>query len=105
MIYSPHTLYVRRLTETRDEFNRASATEEWEYVGVCRCDDNSDTVVSVENSKEYVPRYHVVTPRTTLVKNGDYVKMFDADGSVRGEGTADRVRVLNYLDYADFYAG
>ena len=105
MIYAPHILYVRRLTETRDEFNRASVSEDWENVGVCRCDDNSDVVVSVENTKEYVPKYHIVTPRTTQVKNGDFVRVFTADGNVRGEGKADRVRVLNYLDYTDFYAG
>ena len=105
MIYAPHILYVRRLTETRDAYNRASVSEEWEDVGVCRCDDNSDVIVSVENSREYIPKYHVVTPRTTKVRNGDGVCIYDTDGNVRGEGKADRVRVLNYLDYTDFYVG
>lgn len=104
MIYSPHTLYVRRLTETRDAFNRASVEEDWEEVGPCRCDDNGDRIVSVENSKEYVPKYHIVTPRTTMISNGDFVRVYAGD-ELRGEGKADRVRVLNYLDYTDFYAG
>ena len=105
MIYAPHNLSVRRITETRDEYNRASASETWESVGVCRCDDNSDVIVSVENTREYIPKYHIVTPRTNLINNGDFVRVYNSDGTVRGEGKADRVRVLNYLDYTDFYAG
>ena len=105
MIYTPHTLSVRRPVEVRDAFNRASLTDGWEIVGACRCDDNSDLLVSADNSKEYIPKYHIVTPRTTSIKNGDYIRVYDAAGNVRAEGTADRVRVLNYLDYTDFYAG
>jgi len=105
VIYSPHTLYVQRKTETRDAYNRVSGVkEEWVLVGPCRCDDNADRIVSTENSLEYVPKYHIVCPRTTMVRNGDRVRVLNADGSLRGEGKADRVRVLNYLDYADFYA-
>lgn len=106
MNYSPHTLFVQRKTETRDEYNRVSkVTEEWELVGVCRCDDNTDRIVSTENSLEYVPKYHIVTNKTTLVGNGDKVRVLDSNGLLRGEGKADRVRVLNYLNYTDFYAG
>ena len=105
MNYSPHILFVQRKTETRDALNRTSgSSEEWIRVGECRCDDNTDKVVSTENSLEYVPKYHVVCHRTDLVRNGDRVLVLRADGTVRGEGKADRVRVLNYLDYADFYA-
>lgn len=90
----------------RDSFNRVSGVSEtWERVGECRCDDNSDTIVSADNSKEYVPRFHVVAPRTTMVHNGDTVRICTPDGVLRGEGKADNVRVLNYLDYTDFYAG
>lgn len=105
MNYAPHTLYVQTKTETRDEYNRVTKVEEeWVEVGPCRCDDNSDRIVSTENSLEYVPKYHIVCGRTNLVHNGDRVRALNADGTVRGEGKADRVRVLNYLDYADFYA-
>jgi hypothetical protein len=104
--YAPHTLFVQRKTETRDEYNRVeSVSEEWERVGVCRCDDNTDRIVSTENSLEYVPKYHIVTNRTTMIHNGDRVRVIDANGLSRGEGKADRVRVLNYLNYTDFYAG
>lgn len=106
MIYSPHILFVQRKSETRDAFNRVSGVSEtWERVGLCRCDDNADTIISVENSKEYVPQYHIVTSRTDKVHNGDKVRVCTPDGVFRGEGKADRVRVLNYLDYTDFYAG
>ena len=106
MNYSPHTLFVQRKTESRDEYNRVvSVSEEWERVGVCRCDDNTDRIVSTENSLEYVPKYHIVTNRTDMIHNGDNVRVLDSNGLSRGEGRADRVRVLNYLDYTDFYAG
>lgn len=105
MIYAPHILFVERVTETRDAFNRAYASATWVRVGPCRCDDNRDVVLSLDNSKEYVPKYHIVMPRTCCVRNGAKVRVENPDGTVRGEGTADNVRILNYLDYADFYAG
>jgi len=106
MIYSPHILFVKRKEEKRDEFNRVVSTEEkWERVGECRCDDNLTSIVSTLNSKEYIPRYHVVSPRTDMIKSGDDVRILTPDGLLRGEGKADNVKSLNYLDYTDFYAG
>lgn len=104
--YAPHILFVKRRRETRDKYNRVSFVEaEWERVGLCRCDDNSDRIVSTDNTKEYVPRYHIVTARTAMVSNGDPIRVLTQDGTLRAEGKADNVRVLNYLDYTDFYAG
>lgn len=106
MLYAPHILFVKRKEETRDEFNRVSSVAEvWKEVGVCRCDDNSTSIVSTVNSKEYVPRYHIVAPRTTMVRDGEQVRVYTPDGTLRGEGKADNVKVLNYLNYTDFYAG
>ena len=106
MQYAPHTLFVKRKEETRDGYNRVtSVSEDWVLVGPCRCDDNSTSIVSTVNSKEYVPRYHIVSERTTMVKDGDDILVLNADGSVRGQGKADNVRVLNYLNYTDLYAG
>ena len=105
MNYSPHILYVQQKEELRDEFNRVKTVyDDWIEVGPCRCDDNVDKIVSTENSLEYVPKYHIVCNRTNLVRNGDKVRVLYPDGTVRGEGKADGVRVLNYLDYAHFYA-
>ena len=106
MIYSPHTLFVQVKTETRDAYNRVSSVSEtWQPVGLCRCDDNTTGIISTENSLEYVPKYHIVTNRTTMVHNGDKVRVIDSNGILQGEGKADNVKVLNYLDYTDFYAG
>ena len=106
MLYSPHILFVLRKSESRDEFNRVCRVDEkWERVGLCRCDDNSTAMVSTLDSKEYVPRYHVVTSRTNMIKSGDMVRILTPDGELRGEGRADNVKTLNYLDYTDFYAG
>lgn len=105
MNYSPHILYVQRKTEARDEYNRVTGvSEDWIEVGPCRCDDNSDRIVSTVNSLEYVPKYHIVCNRTLMVRNGDKVRVLNQDGTLRGEGKADGVKVLNYLDYATFYA-
>jgi len=106
MQYAPHILFVQKKTETRDEYNRVvSVADEWREVGLCRCDDNTARIISTENSKEYVPRYHIVTARTNMISNGDKVRVLTKDGLLRGEGKVDGLRVLNYLDYADFYAG
>ena len=106
MQYAPHILFVKRKEETRDQYNRVvTSDEKWEKVCLCRCDDNATPIVSTVNSKEYIPRYHVVSQRTTAVKSGDFVRILNPDGTLRGEGKADNVRVLNFLDYTDFYAG
>lgn len=106
MIYSPHILFVQRKVEVRDEYNRVKVVEEkWERVGLCRCDDNITSIVSSINSKEYVPRYHIVSPRTDKVRSGDMVRVLNSQGELRGEGKADNVKSMNYLDYTDFYAG
>ena len=105
-MYCPHILFVLRKSEVRDSYNRvASVYSDWERVGQCRCDDNSSRIVSTINSNEYVPTYHIVTDRTVEIHNGDRVRVLNQDGTLRGEGTADNVRVLNYLDYTDLYAG
>lgn len=104
MEYSPHIIFVQRLSEERDKFNRVvSSDEEWEEVCRCRCDDNADTKVSTLNSLEYIPRFHVVAERTYSIHNGDRVRIYTQSGEIRGEGKADNVRVLNYLDYTDLY--
>ena len=106
MIYSPHILFVQRKEEKRDDHNRVvGVSDKWERVGLCRCDDNTVQIVSTINTKEYVPRYHIVTARTDMVHSGDKVRVITPDGILRGEGTADGVKSLNYLDYTDFYAG
>lgn len=106
MLYSPHILFVKREEETRDEYNRVThVSQSWERVGPCRCDDNSTPIVSTINTKEYVPRYHIVTARTDKVKSGDSIRVLTESGELRGEGKADNVKTLNYLDYTDFYAG
>ena len=106
MQYAPHILFVQKKTEVRDSYNRVSTVEgEWLKVGLCRCDDNSNRIISTENSKEYVPRYHIVTARTDMLSNGDKIRVLTPDGVLRGEGKVDGLKVLNYLDYAEFYAG
>ena len=106
MQYAPHILFVRKTEETRDSYNRVtSVSESWKKVGLCRCDDNATPIVSTLNTKEYVPRYHIVTSRTGMISPGDMVRVLTQDGTLRGEGKADNVRTLNYLDYTDFYAG
>lgn len=106
MMYAPHILFVQRKEEVRDEYNRVSSVSEtWLKVGLCRCDDNTTSIVSSINSLEYVPRYHIVSPRTNMIRPGDKVRVLTQDGGLRAEGKADNVRSLNYLDYTDFYAG
>lgn len=106
MLYAPHILFVMKKEESRDEFNRVTGVEEkWERVGLCRCDDNTTQIVSSVNTREYIPRYHVVTARTNMINDGDMVRILTQDGQLRGQGKADNVKTLNYLDYTDLYAG
>ncbi len=100
--YAPHLLSVRRMTETRDEYNRVSGVaEEWVVLGGCRCDDNDTTQMTDDTGKAFVPRYHIVSARYG-VKAGDYVRC-TLNGEVRGEGEVRKVSRTNYLDYMSIY--
>lgn len=103
MLYSPHTLFRRDRTEARDEYNRTiSSSESWTSLGFCRCDDNTQMKVTDAAGQEYVPSYHIVAPRDTDVKAGDYVRVLSGS-LLRGEGTVVRVIRLNYLNYVSIY--
>lgn len=102
VVYSPHTLYVRRSSKVKDEFNRTiSVSEEWIEVGKCRCDDNSTAQIADDTGQAFIPSYHIVTSRCDI-KAGDTIKALDGD-KVRGEGTVRRVIRTNYLDYMSVY--
>ena len=40
-----------------------------------------------------------------MIQSGDMVRVLTSNGQLRGEGKADNVKTLNYLDYTDLYAG
>lgn len=105
MHYSPHILQVFRKQETRDQYNRVSASNgTWEDVARCRCDDNSAKVVNPDNGLAFIPRFHIVAENNAMVRNGDQVRCLTDEGTVRGEGRAINVRSLNKLNYMDLYA-
>ncbi len=103
MLYAPHRLFVRKLTETRDERNRTVSVEEnWTEVSPCRCDDNTTLRIKDDTGNEYVPYYHIVAPRSRLVSAGDWVRVCDG-ACIRGEGKVVKVMRTNYLDYMSIY--
>ena len=108
MYYSPHALFKRTETETRDELNRIVDTEEsWEYVCDCRCDDNTTQKFEDENGRVYIPKHKIVCNRADIVE-GDYVQCREkgfccCSGNVIGEGRVVNAPRNNYLNYMVLY--
>lgn len=79
------------------------ASEKWELVGVCRCDDNTTQELRSDNGQTYMSRYHVVYDRTNAIVEGDEIKCINPDGSVRGSGVVGMVKSTNYLSYSELW--
>ena len=105
MIYSPHTLYKKKVGSiSLDSLGKPVApSEEWVKVGVCRCDDDTTQELVSENGQVYRSRYHVVYDQNSDVVEGDEIKCVNADGSTRGEGIVGRVQRTNYLRYSELW--
>lgn len=103
MYYAPHTLYKRTTTAVRNDYGEVtSKTDLWEYMGECRCDDNSTEHFQTDNGGVYTPKYHIVCDRTSIYP-GDYVRAMNSDGTVRGEGRVFNSPKCNYLGYMSIY--
>lgn len=103
MRYAPHTLYIRKEVEIRDEYQRVvSKSTEWVRVCRCRCDDNSETEFRDENGGFYKPNYHVVLEGKHRIASGTYVRCMEGN-NIRGEGVATRPKMLNYLNYSEVW--
>lgn len=103
MYYAPHFLYKRDTAQYRDEFNRIKENlERWIPMGECRCDDNNNKHVKNENGDVYVYQYHIVC-EAKGISLGDYVKVVDKNGNIRGKGKVANVSRCNYLNYVNVY--
>lgn len=128
MYYKPHTLQKKVSTISRDEYGRiitkvpgtpvltkgqATPTpysEEWQDVGVCRCDDNTQQEFRTDNGAVYRPKYHIVAEGDVDVHAGDEVRCIRTDDSggeeqtiIRGEGKVYQAKHLNKLHYTDIW--
>lgn len=103
MLYSPHLLFRKTVTTTRDEHNRTVAADEsWVPLGLCRCDDNTTTRIKDAAGQEYSPMFHIVASKGCEVEAGDVVRVLDGC-YLRGEGKVTQVKRLSYLNYTDIY--
>lgn len=103
MMYAPHRLYKRVPITTRNKYNEiVDASEQWVYMGACRCDDNTTQHFDTDNGGVYTPKYHIVCDKTNI-QAGDYVKAEYPDGSFRGEGKVYNAPKCNYLNYMSIY--
>lgn len=104
MYYAPHDLYKKVVLTVRDSANRITSKEErWEFVGECRCDDNTTEKFEDNSGRVYIPKYKIVTDRHSVVA-GDYVQCrMKGTDEVRGEGRVFNAPKCNYLDYMVLY--
>lgn len=110
--FTPHRLQVLRVSApTFDDYGIArfpdgeEGGEVWEDVGVCRCDEQTQSEITDPNGVLFRPTYHIVAEAKAAlrVRNGDKVRAVRKDGSVRGEGVVKTTKSLNYLNYSEFY--
>lgn len=102
VMYAPHTLFVRRESVTKDEYNRTQSLEErWERIGGCRCDDSDTSNLVDDAGNAFVPRFHIVSERYGIVA-GDIIRVMNGE-SVRGEGQVRKIVKTNYLNYMSIY--
>lgn len=106
MYYAPHSLYKVVESEERDSLNRVvSSGEVMQFIGMCRCDDNTTQKFEDENGRVYIPKYKIVCERADI-KAGDYIQCFlgkDDSGELRGEGRVFNSPKCNYLNYMVIY--
>lgn len=110
MHYKPHTLQKKVHTIVRDAYGRITKdTEEWQDLGPCRCDDNTQQEFVTENGKVFRPKYHIVAEGNVDVHAGDEVRCLNVTDKcktpteVRGEGKVYQAKHLNNLQYTDIW--
>ena len=104
MMYAPHTLQKKVISEdTTDEYGHPVVGEStWVTVCQCRCDDNTTKEFKSENGTVYRPSYHIVSERNSI-KADDEIRCLNSDGSVRGEGKVYVAKSNNYLNYSELW--
>ena len=103
MMYAPHILYKRATKAVRNKYNEiVSKADMWIEIGRCRCDDNTTQHFTTDNGGIYTPKYHIVCDKAD-VKAGDYIKVENPDGGIRGQGTVYNAPMCNYLNYMSIY--
>lgn len=106
MLYAPHILY-KKVSKSIEVDERGkpvvSVGDEWENIGVCRCDDDTTQELTSDNGQTYRSRYHVVYNKSTAIVAGDEIVCLDLDGEVRGRGKVGMVKSTNYLGYSELW--
>lgn len=103
MYYAPHKLYKRVREVVRNSYNEVISKEDaWKFICDCRCDDNTTTHFKTESGSLYVPKYHIVCDIQNI-SEGDYIRVLNDDGTLRGQGEVYNDPKCNYLDYMSIY--
>ncbi len=97
LTYAPHRLYIKKVQKQFDDYgNFEGETETYEFVCNCRCDDAGVKDAISVRGEQFFPSYHIAMEKG--VNNGDFVRILNADGSVRGEGKVVRTSYANYFN-------
>lgn len=104
MIYAPHNLQKKTITESTDEFGHHIKDQTtWDDICPCRCDDNTSREFKSQNGDVFMPLYHIVCSGRTPVKKDDEVRCLNADGTERGSGKVYLYKYADYLNYTELY--
>lgn len=99
MFFAPHKLYKKSQTIQRDEDGFPCASSgEWEFVGMCRCDDDNNTELMDERGNVIRASYHIVANKCSI-NRGDIVKVEEKDC----EGQVKVLKSTNYYNYIELW--
>ena len=103
MMYSPHILQVKQVTQGEDDFGRPlPESTSWVDVCACRCDDNTTKEFKSPNGEVYRPSYKIVCDGHISLKAGSEIRVLKGEQE-RAKGKVYTVKVLNFLNYTEVW--
>lgn len=104
MIFAPHVLLKKDMSQDNDEYGQPIASEEefWTVLCDCRCDDVTTEWRGSENGEIYQTHHHVVCNGKVAISEGDFVKCVQGN-ELKAEGEVYKVKRCNYFNYTEIY--
>lgn len=106
MYYAPHTIEKKIAPViTMDDFGRPridSDIEEWQVLGVGRCDKTTEDVKKSDNGEAFVPTHKIVIGFRGKVVAGDIVRARIGE-KILCNGLVRSVKENNLLNYSELW--
>lgn len=105
MYYKPHVAErkIAAIFDTDEDGNPIEVSaESWETIGGCKCYDRSADMTTTVNGALFDYKYRVVLDRC-MISAGEYIRVKDKKGSIRGEGVVINPSINDCLNYTEVW--